>query len=75
MPWKNEKASRRSCTEVYLSLLEGLTAATFVCPASLQSKLLQIIADLIKEQLDAKFGIKTLFYQNFVTLLIQLILI
>lgn len=59
VPWKNYTASRRSCTEVYFSLLEGLTAITFVCPASLQSNLLRTIADLIKEQIDTKFGIPT----------------
>uniref|UniRef100_A0A158Q8G4 DUF1981 domain-containing protein n=1 Tax=Elaeophora elaphi TaxID=1147741 RepID=A0A158Q8G4_9BILA len=53
----NYTASRRSCTEVYLSLLESLTAVTFVCPASLQSNLLRTIADLIKEQVNTKFGI------------------
>uniref|UniRef100_A0A8L7TFT1 DUF1981 domain-containing protein n=1 Tax=Brugia malayi TaxID=6279 RepID=A0A8L7TFT1_BRUMA len=57
IPWKNYTASRRSCTEVYLSLLEGLIAVTFVCPASLQSNLLRTIAELIKEQVDTKFGI------------------
>ncbi|KAL3997839.1 hypothetical protein ACH3XW_12555 [Acanthocheilonema viteae] len=57
VPWKNYTASRRSCTEVYLSLLEGLTAVTFVCPSSLQSSLLRTIADLIIGQMDTKFGI------------------
>ncbi|CAG9537287.1 unnamed protein product [Cercopithifilaria johnstoni] len=57
VPWKNYTASRRSCIEVYLSLLEGLIAITFICPASLQSNLLRTIADLIKEQMDTKFGI------------------
>ncbi|VDO62223.1 unnamed protein product [Onchocerca flexuosa] len=56
IPWKDFTASRRSCIEIYLSLLEGLTAVTFVCPASLQSNLLRTIADLIKEQMDTKFG-------------------
>ncbi|VDK70543.1 unnamed protein product [Litomosoides sigmodontis] len=57
VPWKNYTASRRSCAEVYLSLLEGLAAITFVCPASLKPNLLQTIADLIKEQIHTKFGI------------------
>uniref|UniRef100_A0A915PMZ5 DUF1981 domain-containing protein n=1 Tax=Setaria digitata TaxID=48799 RepID=A0A915PMZ5_9BILA len=55
MPWKNYTASKRSCTEVYLSLLEGLTAVTFICPASLQSNLLRTIADLITDQANTKF--------------------
>lgn len=59
VPWENYTTSRRSCAEVYLSLLEGLAAITFVCPASLQLNLLRTIADLIIEQIHTKFGMPT----------------
>ncbi|VDM98184.1 unnamed protein product [Thelazia callipaeda] len=57
LPWENYTPSMRSCAEIYLSLLESLTAVTFVCPTLLQSNLLRTIADLIIEQVDTNFGI------------------
>ncbi|VDN18079.1 unnamed protein product [Gongylonema pulchrum] len=55
-PWENYTAPMRSCVEIYLSLLEGLTAVTFVCPVPLQSNLLRTIADLIEAQISTDYG-------------------
>ncbi|VDN25625.1 unnamed protein product [Gongylonema pulchrum] len=62
-PWENYTAPMRSCVEIYLSLLEGLTAVTFVCPVPLQSNLLRTIADLIEAQISTDYG--SVFWMNF----------
>lgn len=56
VPWASLEGVARSCVELHLSLVEGLTAVAVTCPASLQSKLLHTIAEIISSLISSKFG-------------------
>uniref|UniRef100_A0A915AK10 Uncharacterized protein n=1 Tax=Parascaris univalens TaxID=6257 RepID=A0A915AK10_PARUN len=57
VPWASLEGVARSCVELHLSLVEGLTAVAVTCPASLQSKLLHTIAEIISSLISSKFGV------------------
>ncbi|VDM38308.1 unnamed protein product [Toxocara canis] len=57
VPWSSLGGVGRSCVELHLSLVEGLTAVAVTCPASLQSRLLHTIAETISSLINSKFGV------------------